>query len=85
MIVITLGTIGTNELCLVVCACVWVRYNETGMWSECLRGVSPTSRVSFRHVGVVRSGQVVWTGQWRHDAGSHSTDHSRRVRLWAVQ
>ena len=26
---------GTRELCLVVCACVWVRYNETGMWGEC--------------------------------------------------
>ena len=26
---------GTRELCLVVCACVWVRYNETGMSSDC--------------------------------------------------
>ena len=25
----------TNELCLVVCAYLWVRYNETGMWDEC--------------------------------------------------
>ena len=32
---ITVGTIGTDELCLAVCACMWVRYNETGMWSDC--------------------------------------------------
>ena len=26
---------GTTELRLVVCACVWVRYNEIDVWSEC--------------------------------------------------
>ena len=30
--------------------------------------------------GVVRSGQVVGTGQWRHDAGSHSTRHTAGER-----
>ena len=37
-----------------------------------------------RYIGAVRSAGG-GAGQWRHDAGSHSTDHSRRVRLWAVR
>ena len=57
------------------------------MYGVSAKEVCPLLHECSSDVGVVRSGQVVRTEQWRHDAGSHSTDHSRRVRLtlWAVQ
>ena len=47
-------------------------YNEIARRSDFLRGGALCFMSVLQICGAVRSGQVVETGQWSHDAGSHS-------------